>query len=171
MSPGKRRIVSSAHLVSEEAAELSEYEFGLIVASNAFHRWIVRCMSAAGIPDLSSMDVLVLHGVEHRGRSKRLTDLCLVYGVEDQHLVTYSLKKLQRLKLVARTRLGKEALFAATAEGRAVCERYREVREACLVEGLSALGRLDPGALAGTARLLRALSGLYDQAARSATAL
>ncbi|HET8727608.1 MAG TPA: winged helix DNA-binding protein [Alphaproteobacteria bacterium] len=171
MTGTKRRIVSSAHLVSDRAAELSEYEFGVIVASNAFNRWIVRCMTAAGVPDLSPMDVLVLHGVNHRGRGKRLTDLCLVYGVEDQHLVSYSLKKLLRLKLVARTRQGKEALFAATEEGRAVCARYREVREDCLVEGLSALGQLDPADLAATARLLRALSGVYDQAARSATVL
>ena len=33
---GRRRIVSSAHLVSDKAAELSEVEYGLIVASNAF---------------------------------------------------------------------------------------------------------------------------------------
>ena len=32
-------IVSSAHLVSEHSAEMSEFEFGLIVAGNAFHRW------------------------------------------------------------------------------------------------------------------------------------
>ena len=31
-------IVSSAHLVSAQSAEMSEFEFGLIVAGNAFHR-------------------------------------------------------------------------------------------------------------------------------------
>ena len=31
-------IVSSAHLVSPRSAEMSEFEFGLIVAGNAFHR-------------------------------------------------------------------------------------------------------------------------------------
>jgi predicted MarR family transcription regulator len=30
--------------------ELSEFEFGLIVAWNAFSRWAVRCMAAAGCP-------------------------------------------------------------------------------------------------------------------------
>ena len=42
-------IVSSAHLVSPQSAELSEFEFGLIVAGNAFHRWITHCMSSAGL--------------------------------------------------------------------------------------------------------------------------
>ena len=33
-------IVSSAHLVSERSAEMSEFEYGLIVAGNAFNRWV-----------------------------------------------------------------------------------------------------------------------------------
>ena len=38
----RSRIVSSAHLVSDKAAELSEVEYGLIVAGNAFGVWTVR---------------------------------------------------------------------------------------------------------------------------------
>lgn len=54
MKPGARSkgdsgpIVSSAHLVSAQSSEMSEFEFGLIVAGNAFHRWVVHCMAAAG---------------------------------------------------------------------------------------------------------------------------
>ena len=33
----KTRIVSSSHLVSERAAELSELEFALILSGNAFN--------------------------------------------------------------------------------------------------------------------------------------
>lgn len=65
-------IVSSAHLVSPHSAEMSEFEFGLIVAGNAFHRWIVHCMAAAGLKDLTPLDVLVLHHVTHRARIKNL---------------------------------------------------------------------------------------------------
>ncbi len=42
------RIVSSRHLVSERCAELSELEYALIMTSNAFNKWMVRCMTAAG---------------------------------------------------------------------------------------------------------------------------
>ena len=170
-----RAIVSSAHLVSERAAELSEFEFGLITASNAFNRWMVRCMAAAGVPDLSALDIMVLHSVNHRDRRKKLADICFVLNVEDSHTVTYALKKLLRLGLIEGARSGKERLYAATAEGRAACERYRQVREDCLVGALGPLASAGPealndeiGALAG---LLRALSGLYDQAARSAASL
>ncbi|MFN9806965.1 MAG: hypothetical protein ACK56N_11115, partial [Betaproteobacteria bacterium] len=53
-----RLFVSSSHLVSPRSQELSEFEFGLIVASNAFMRWVVRCMAAAGLKDLTPIEVL-----------------------------------------------------------------------------------------------------------------
>ena len=163
---GKAPIVSSAHLVSPRSAEMSEFEFGLIVAGNAFHRWIVHCMSAAGLP----LDVLVLHHVTHRARDKRLADISFIMNVEDTHLINYALKKLQGLGVVVSSKNGKEVTYAATEEGRRFVQRYREIREGCLINALKAdegLNR-DIGELA---RLLRVLSGVYDQAARSAASL
>ena len=171
MSARKARepIVSSAHLVSERAAELSEFEYGLIVAAHAFQRWIVRCMAASG-SDLAALDVLVLHSVNHRDRPKRLADLCFVLNVEDTHTVNYALKKLVRAGLVSKRRKGKEGLYTTTARGREACARYRAIRESCLVESLAALG-IDAEAIGDLADHLRALSGLYDQAARAASSL
>lgn len=163
-------IVSSAHLVSPRSAEMSEFEFGLIVAGNAFHRWIAHCMSAAGLKDLTPLDVLVLHHVTHRARDKRLADICFIMNVEDTHLINYSLKKLQALSVVASHKSGKEVTYASTEAGRQFVERYREIREQCLIHALKAdegLNR-DIGELA---RLLRVLSGVYDQAARAAASL
>jgi predicted MarR family transcription regulator len=171
----KRAIVSSAHLVSEGAAELSEFEYGLMVAGNAFNRWIVRCMAAAGAGDLGALDVMVLHSVNHRARDKKLADICFVLNVEDSHTVAYALRKLAKLGLVAACKSGKETLYATTKEGRAACERYRRVREDCLVAAMGAFagGSSDDlnRQIGAAADLLRALSGLYDQAARAATSL
>lgn len=163
-------IVSSAHLVSPGSAQMSEFEFGLIVAGNAFHRWVVHCMSATGLKDLTALDVLVLHHVTHRARDKRLADIAFIMNVEDTHLINYSLKKLQGLGVVQSTRTGKEVTYAPTAAGKAHVERYREIRETCLINALKADEGLnhDIGELA---RLLRVLSGIYDQAARSAASL
>jgi predicted MarR family transcription regulator len=156
--------------VSEQGAELSAFEYGLIVSSHAFERWIVRCAAAAGCGDLSSLDVLVLHSTNHRERKKRVGDICFVLNVEDTHTVTYALKKLVRMGLVDRRRQGKESFYGTSDEGRALCARYREIRENCLISALNALG-LDEDAVADLADRLRALSGLYDQAARAATSL
>ena len=142
----------------------------MIVASHAFERWIVRCAAAAGRGDLGPLDVLVLHSTNHRGREKRVGDICFVLNVEDTHTVTYALKKLVRLGLVERRRQGKESFYGASESGRALCARYREIREDCLVSAINALG-LDEDAVSDLAHRLRALSGLYDQAARAATSL
>ncbi len=165
-----RPIVSSAHLVSEQSAELSEFEFGMIIASHAFDRWIVRCMSAAGWSDLGPLDVLVLHSVNHRERAKKIADICLVLNIEDTHTVSYSLKKLVKLGLVAGQRKGKEIFYTTTDQGREACARYREIREDCLIRSLNALGDVNRD-IGDLASLLRGLSGLYDQAARSAASL
>lgn len=127
-------------------------------------------MAASGIPDLSPLDILVLHSVNHRDRPKKLADICFVLNIEDSHTVTYALKKLAKLGLVEGERRTKEKFFATTKAGRKACERYREIREECLIKSLSALSEpsRDIGSLAG---LLRALSGLYDQAARAASSL
>lgn len=169
-APAASPIVSSAHLVSAESAELSEFEFGLIVSGNAFHRWIVHCMSAAGLKDLTPLDVLVLHHVTHRARDKRLADICFIMNIEDTHLVNYALKKLQGLGVVAAQKNGKDVTYAATSSGRQYVQRYREIRESCLIDALQADDGLnrDIGELA---RLLRVLSGMYDQAARAAASL
>ncbi|MCP5366943.1 MAG: winged helix DNA-binding protein [Hyphomicrobiales bacterium] len=169
-APARTRIVSSEHLAADSVAELSEFEYGLIIAQNAFTRWTLRCMAAAGYADLGALDILVLHSVNHRDRHKRAADICFVLNVEDTHTVTYSLRKLEKLGLVDRSRRGKETFFAASARGRAACTRYREIRETCLVASFSALG-LEADALGGLARELRAISGFYDQAARAAASL
>lgn len=162
------RIVSSQHLVSPKSPELSELEFGLIIAWHAFARWMMRCMAAVGVKDMTPMDVLVLHHVVHRGSEKRLADICFVLNVEDTHVVSYSLRKLSGLGLVSSAKRGKEAFFSATEQGRQVCLAYRDVREACLMPGFTGTPE-DNARIGELARLLRTLSGRYDQAARAAS--
>jgi predicted MarR family transcription regulator len=77
--------VSATNIANSAVPELSEFEFGLIVVDNASSRWIVRCMSAAGLQRLTAMDVLVLHHVHHRARDKRLADIAFTLsGLYDQ---------------------------------------------------------------------------------------
>ena len=164
----QRPIVSSSHLVSPRSEQTSELEFGLIVAWNAFARWAVRCMAAAGAPDLTITDVLILHHVNHRARNKKLADICFVLNYEDTHVVAYALKKLVAADLVQAEKVGKEVFYAPTTQGDTVIAKYREVREECLIGNIDAQMNNDIGEVA---RTLRSMSGLYDQAARAATSL
>ena len=163
-------VVSSAHLANSALPASSEMEFALTMSNNAFHRWMSRCMAAAGEPGMAPLEILILHLVHHRERPKTLADICLVLNVEDTHLVNYALRKLAERGLVQAGRKGKEKTIAITATGADLCTRYGEVREALLIRGLKATG-IDPKELSRLAALLRALSGSYDQAARAAASL
>ena len=177
---GVKRIVSSSHLVSEKAAELSEVEYGLIVGWNAFGKWMVKAMATAiaevgtkdsGETDLAVLDILCLHSVNHRERPKKLADICFKLNVEDSHIVNYALKKLIKMNLIKSKKHGKEVFYAATASGVDLCLKYRAVRESCLVDGFTDFNGGKAAELGEVARQLRLLSGIYDQAARSATNL
>lgn len=160
-------IVSSAHLAAGASPALSEFEFGLILAVHAFERWIVGCMAASGVPNLSKIEVLILHSVRHRDRPKRFSDIARILDIEETHVVAYAVRKLEAAKLVATKRDGKEKLVSVTRQGIEVCTRYGAVREQLLVKPLRSSGPSED-VLSDLGEKLRALSGYYDQAARSA---
>ncbi len=166
----KRRIVSSRHLAEGDGWEASEVEFGMIVAHNAFNRWMTRCMAAAGSTDLTPLEILVLHNANHRGRDKRLTDICFLLNIEDTHTVNYALRKLLKQGLLDSEKRGKEVFYRTSAEGAALCDRYREVRRRCFLDGLSRLG-ISGAEMREIAASLRSLSAQYDQASRAAATL
>jgi len=163
-------VVSSSHLAEGAMPALSEIEFSLHLAVTAYHRWLEKCMAASGKHRLSVMEVLVLHTVRHRDRAKRMADIALVLDIEETHVLTYALRKLEQLGLVETERDGKEKLVRISADGRALCDRYAELREAVLVEPLK---RSTPNTalMSEAAALLRVLSGAYNQAARSAATI
>ena len=168
--PRDGRIVSSRHLATEGGWQLSEYEYGLIIAFHGFSRWMTRCMAAAGNQEMSPLEILVLHHVNHRDRQKRLADIAFLLNVEDVHTVNYALKKLVKAKLIAGERIGKEMFYSTTKTGVELCEAYKEVREQCLVGSLK-LMEFNPDELRHIAGMLRSLSGFYDQASRAAASM
>jgi predicted MarR family transcription regulator len=163
-------IVSSAHLAEGGSPGLSEAEYGLILSWHAFERWMVRCMSAAGLPGLSPMEVLILHSIRHRGREKKLADICLVLDIEDTHIVTYAIRKLEAAGLLTTGRAAKEKTVKISERGAEACGRYAEIREHLLVDS-TANARPSEETLSELAAVLRFMSGAFNQAARAAATL
>ena len=163
-------IVSSDHLASPEAWQMSELEYAMTMSYNAFTRWMTRCMAAAGQRDLNPLDILVIHNVNHREREKRLSDIVFTLNVDDSHTVNYALKKLVKAGLVSTNKVGKEIFYRTTAEGAELCRAYRDVRQSCLIDAALAT-HPDFGEMSRSAQLLRGVSGLYDQASRAASSL
>ena len=144
---------------------LSEFEFSMFTLMFGFQAWTETCMAAADIRGLNSMDILVLHAVNHRARARRQTEICMVLNIEDQHLVTYALKKLMAAELVVSVAEGRERFFETTAKGDEACIAYRRVREEFLVPNLSWIAGSE-NAINDTSGFLRTMTALYAQAGR-----
>ena len=155
----------AGQMVERLAPLVTQFELAMIVARNAQEQWVLRCAAAAGMKGYSTTDLLVLHMVGYT--PKRLADICFSLNIEDTHIVSYALKKLQRAKLVESSRIGKDTFFAPSAEGRTFVDEYKAMRKRFLIRTLAKLsgGEVE---LEQLAEMLRVLSGLYEQAARSA---
>jgi len=125
-------------------------------------------MNAAGAKDLAPLDILILHHINHRNKQKRLADICFILNVEDTHLTSYSIKKLVAADLVTGTKKGKEMFYSTTPKGSDLCNRYKNVRDTCLV-GSFTKSEDEAKTLNTIATFLRNISGRYDQASRAAS--
>src|SRR3546814_17748330 len=84
-------IVSSGHLASGALPALSEIEFGMIMLNHALSRWKVRCIQAAGMPDLTPLHIVVLHNTTSTSNPKPRTYLALYMQIAVTHVLTYTL--------------------------------------------------------------------------------
>ncbi|MGK2888959.1 MAG: winged helix DNA-binding protein [Candidatus Malihini olakiniferum] len=90
-------------------------------------------MAGAGEADLAVNDILLLHHVHHRGCSKKLADICFTLNYEDTHVINYYLKKLMTMQLISGEQSCKEVFYTTTPAGVALVERFRDVRNRCLL--------------------------------------
>ncbi|MFW7269394.1 winged helix DNA-binding protein [Gluconacetobacter sp. Hr-1-5] len=164
-------IVSSSHLAIHGAEDLSEFEFGLTVVNNAFQRWIVKAVAASGAPDLSPLDTLILHYVNHRSRRKSITDILFTLNMHERHYLNYAMKKLESAALISRTKEGKEVYLSVTEKGQQICHEYGRIRQICLLELVPETREIAGVPIGQLAKALRVLSGMYEQASRSAVSL
>ncbi|MCJ2180954.1 winged helix DNA-binding protein [Novosphingobium album (ex Hu et al. 2023)] len=149
--------------------ELTELEISITVLWNSVRRWISKRSNSNVLNGLSDLDVFLLHMLVYRNQSLRGSDLAFVLAIDDMHLVSYALKKLSKLEAVTSSKVGKEVFYEATDKGRAHYQEFRKDRERYLEPAVKFLAdsSMDFATLNAT---LRALSGAYEQAARSAAA-
>ncbi|WP_174292927.1 winged helix DNA-binding protein [Sphingomonas bacterium] len=150
-----------------EEEKLSELELTMTVLWNSIRRWMNQRNNSSAANGLSDLDVFLLHLLVYRNRQLRGVDLAFALSIDDMHLVMYSLKKLTKLGFTSSSKIGKEVFYCSTDKGNSHYAEFlkdrRRYLEPSLTSGVS--GALDYEALNTS---LRALSGVYEQAARSA---
>jgi len=161
---------AGSYHAGETGRVIAEFEYALIIAHLAFERWALKCLAAAGETAQTLPHSLELHAEHHRARSTPLTDIAFVLNVDDDHGISYSLRKLEKTGILKSLRQGKEKFYSTTDKGADLIARYRHNQRAYLLSALEHFpGSLDEGeALSET---MRAMAGFYAQAARRAATL
>ena len=152
-------------LVERLAPVMTQFELALMVAYNAQEQWSLRCAAASGMKGYSTTELMVLHMVGYR--SKRLHDICFSAKIEDTHIVAYALRSCS----------GRNWSRAPRSERTPSSCRPSWAGGTSKITGLSASAlKTRPGQARGgragnrraSSDLLGVLSGLYEQAARTA---
>jgi predicted MarR family transcription regulator len=100
-NPQSKSLKANAALEGAEAERLSEIELALTVLWNSVHRWLSQRNQSTAVDGLSDLDVFLLHLLVYRNKRLRAIDLAFALSIDDMHLVSYALKKLSRLKMIA----------------------------------------------------------------------
>ncbi len=163
MPPKKK----TPELETVDSQNLSDFELSLTILWNSVKRWMSQRSKEGALNGLSNLDVFLMHLLVYRDRELRANDLAFALSIDDMHLVSYSLKKLARMEAISSEKIGKEVFYKATEVAKQHYREFLEDRERFLEPALNHLryGEYDMESLS---QLLRALSGVYEQAARTA---
>lgn len=162
---GTMRKVKKNSAKTTDDELLSELELALTVLWNSVHRWMSQRSQSSVMSGLSDLDVFLLHLLVYRNKPLRGIDLAFALSIDDMHLVSYSLKKLTRSGLTVSMRMGKEVFYEPTPKGKDHYIDFLKDRKKYLEPAMKSISREN---LASLNTLVRALSGIYEQAARTA---
>jgi len=152
-----------------DAEQLSELELTLTVLWNCVRRWLSQRSNSRGVSGLSDFDVFLLHLLVYRNRPLRGNDLAFALSIDDMHLVSYSLKKLTRLGFTSSEKIGKEVFYTALEKGKEHYVDFLKDRKKFLEPAMKFISHDHD--ISSLSTVLRALSGVYEQAARSAASV
>ena len=153
---------------TDSAAALTRLELGIIRAYGALSRWAVELHKHVGGQQMPYSDVALLHTIRMRGGSPTFPELLLFLNRMDISNVQYSLRKLEKLGLVTRTRGGtrRDTILSITDESEQLTEDFGAVRDEVLVHLCDTVEDFE-NAMNDAASALERLAGIYDQATTS----
>ncbi|MFI0848479.1 winged helix DNA-binding protein [Mesorhizobium sp. IMUNJ 23232] len=167
--PPKKMLDRSWHLArTPQEMDVAELEYALIRCFEAFGHWQAECLASVADFAASGPENALLHMIRMNDRPKSVRDLAHMANRQDVPNIQYSLRKLIKGGMVVRSGSGRSGVTYETTElGRAVCDRYADVRADLLIEPVARVPELAKR-LQEAARTLDTMTGIYEQAARNA---
>ncbi len=157
------------HLADDPLSiRLTELEYALMRANEAFTRWQSECLANTTDLAASGAENTLLHIIRMNDRPKSAKELARLTNREDMPNIQYGLRKLSKAGLIERQGSARTGVtYMATDAGRDVTDRYAEIRRNFLFKLLSRLEQPE-AAMRDAAQTLELLSGIYDAAALTA---
>jgi len=152
-------------------AATTDFEWALTRFQQAFERYVSQLASITGLQELSFPEVVILHVIRMQDRPKTAATIARQVNRDDIPNIQYSLRKLVKLELARTVRESGGKIFAyeVTCKGRALLDRYAEIRSEVLTEQTRSIENVDEK-LGEAKRLLSLLTGVYDEAGRISAA-
>ena len=144
------------------APSLAEFESALLLAADAYRRWIVAGLDRAGQAGLSPLEALFLLILTGRDEPLSFAELCTTARVAEAHLAHYALRKLQGLGLVQTARQGKRKTVGLTDRGHELTANFHALYGALLDAQATALSHGKE--LGRMADAMRELAAFYERA-------
>lgn len=153
------------HLASShEEVLLTEFELYLWRTFYGFLRWQEDCENSINSFNLTGEDLSVLHLIRMKDRPKTIMDVGRLMNREDYHNIKYSVRKLQKFKLIRNVKgTNKKTIeYEATEAGRKDTETYTKIRKEALI-GKFKNKNID---FAKAIQALNEMKTIYDEASR-----
>ncbi|MGF7006458.1 winged helix DNA-binding protein [Aminobacter sp. BE322] len=148
--------------------DVTELEYALMRSYEAFARWQAECLATVVEFSATDPENAMLHIIRMNDRPKTIHDLAHMANREDIPNIQYSLRKLIKGGFVKRTGSGRMGVtYEVTPLGRRVTDRYADIRSVLLIDAVTRVPDL-AARLEDAAHTLELMTGIYEQAARSA---
>lgn len=170
-NPSASRLDRRWHLATEEhEIAVTELEYALMRAAEAFTRWQSEALaSITGLP-VSGSDNAILHIIRMKDRPKSIRDIARLMNRDDIANIQYTIRKLTKAGLIEKDNSDDKrntVSYSITQRGREVTDDFTALRRDLLLSVTRSVDGLD-NRLNDASRTLDLLSGIHEQAARIA---
>jgi len=150
----------------------TDFEWASIRFQQAFERFCLQIAHLVGLGQLSFSELIVFHVLGLQDSPTKVSVLVRLINADAITNTQYCLRKLELYGLVCKSREehGSLQTYAVTEKGRGLIVKYAHFRRLGLTEQTKTIEAIDRR-LADSAQLIGLLTGVYDEAMRTAATL
>ncbi len=161
------------HLAKDETEfRITELEFTMLRALEAFVRWVASADEIVGLSELKHSEHLILHVIRMQNRPKSGATIARLLNRDDLPNIQYSLRKLESAGYIKKMKEEgtKNYTYMVTKDGKKRTDDYAELRSEIFIKRLKNIAEFE-AQLKDATNLLSLLTGIYEECSRTSSTL